>query len=55
MITVKKDDIPEFRIDNKFGYVVGDQIHTIRLYDYIITEIIGDYVTLTKTKAKESE
>jgi hypothetical protein len=48
MIILKKDDIPELRIDNKFGYVVGDQIHTIRLYDYIITDIEGENVTLKK-------
>ena len=48
MITLKKDDIPELRFDNKFGYVVGDHINTIRLYNYIITAIEGEHVTLKK-------
>lgn len=48
MIVIKKDDIPELRINNKFDHVVGDQIREIRLYNYIITNIDGDNVTLKK-------
>ena len=49
-IIVKKDNIPEFRVNNEFGYRLGDQISQIRLYNYMVVNIDGDHVTLTKVK-----
>lgn len=54
-IIVKKDNIPEFRVNNKFGYVLGDQIHTIRLYNYMVVDIDGDHVTLVKVKELDND
>ena len=48
MITLLKDDIPEFRVDSKFDYAVGEIVPCIRLYNWMITDIEGDCVTLKK-------
>lgn len=52
-IIVKKDNIPGFRVNNEFGYKIGDQVGAIKLYDYMIVDIDGDHVTLTKVKEIE--
>ena len=52
-IIAKKDNIPEFRFDNKFGYVVGDQIQKVVFYNYMVVDIDGDHVTLRKVKEIE--
>ena len=49
-ITVKKDDIPELRINNEFGYVVGDKIQRVVIYNLTITKIDGDNVTLERNE-----
>lgn len=53
MIIIKKDDIPELRVNNEFGYVVGDVVGVIRLYNWMITDIEGDCVTLKKVANDE--
>ena len=52
-ITVKKDDIPEFRINNEFGYVVGDKVNRVVVYGCTIISIDGDNVTLQRESKDE--
>ena len=51
MITVKKKDIPHFKVNDEFPFVIGDQVD-VRLYDYIILKVAGDNVTLEKAGTK---